>query len=72
MSAEETAAVEKLARGSQEALAGLSPRGRLVVADTGHDVHVDVPDLVVDAVLDLVVDAVLDLVAGLRSERVGG
>ncbi|MGY1731560.1 hypothetical protein ACI798_08560 [Geodermatophilus sp. SYSU D01045] len=53
VSAAEAAEIERPAQDSQRSLAALSTRGRLVVADTGHDVHVDAPEVVVRAVLDL-------------------
>jgi hypothetical protein len=39
----------------QESLAALSANGKLIIADpqTGHDIQVDQPDLIVDAILEM-------------------
>jgi pimeloyl-ACP methyl ester carboxylesterase len=46
--------VESAWRSMQDDLASLSTRGRLVVADgSGHDVHLDRPDVVIDEIRDV-------------------
>jgi pimeloyl-ACP methyl ester carboxylesterase len=51
--AEQVARVQRAAQESQRRLAALSTRGELQTTDTGPDPHVDVPEVVVRAVLDL-------------------
>jgi hypothetical protein len=56
VSSDEADRSEQLAQACSRGLTGLSRRGRLVLADTGHDVHIDAPDVVVRAVRDVVAD----------------
>lgn len=54
---------EKLWREVQERTAKLSPKGRLVVVDSGHFVQTDRPDAVVAAVLAAAAETVANVAA---------
>jgi pimeloyl-ACP methyl ester carboxylesterase len=55
MSAEESALAEKTWQAIQEELASLSTDGRLIVAEKGgHKIHIDQPEVVVEAIRQLV------------------
>lgn len=58
MSPRDVAQAERVWRAMQAELAALSPQGRLVVAEgAGHKIHLDRPDLVVEAIRAVLVDA---------------